>query len=222
MDAKEIEIMSQWFDLCYDIGIDLESATSMGQKIVNAYSSSHRNYHTLEHVNHCLSILDQVPIQIDEENDLRFAIWFHDIVYDPKSEENEIQSAQIAYDWLNKQAVGNPDQVRNLILSTANYLEPATDQLSYMVLHDIDLAILASDETIYLQYQKEIREEFSHLQDEEFLYARRKFLKAVLELNPLYAIEAYQHQWEEKARQNISNELKKIEKSINLLSSTEK
>ena len=56
-----------------------------------------------------------------------------------------------------------------------------------MVLHDIDLAILASEESIYLQYQRGIREEFRHLQDEEFLHARRKFLNGT-GVKPSYAM----------------------------------
>ena len=88
MDAKEIEIMSQWFDLCYTTKIDLESATTMGKEIADAYSSPQRSYHTLEHIDHCLSVLDRVPVAIEKEIELRFAIWFHDFIYEPKSESS--------------------------------------------------------------------------------------------------------------------------------------
>ena len=43
-----------------------------------------------------------------------------------------------------------------------------------------------------------------------------------MKLNPIFSIQAFEHQWEEKARQNISNELKKIEKVVNLVPPIEK
>ena len=222
MDAKEIEIMSQWFDLCYTTKIDLESATTMGKEIANAYSSPQRSYHTLEHIDHCLSVLDRVPVAIEKEIELRFAIWFHDFIYEPKSESSENESAQIAYRWLSNLKICDSKHVQNLILSTANYLEPAKDQLSYQVLHDIDLAILASEQDLYLEYQKGIRQEYEHLSDEQFFLGRGQFLNSLLKLNPIFSIQAFEHQWEEKARQNISNELKKIEKVVNLVPPIEK
>ena len=222
MDGKEIEIMSQWFDLCYTTKIDLESATTMGKEIADAYSSPQRSYHTLEHISHCFSVLDRVPVAIEKETELRFAIWFNDFIYDPKSESNEDESATIAYQWLKNLKVCNSKHVRNLILSTANYLKPVKGQLSYQVLHDIDLAILASEQDFYLEYQRGIREEYEHLPDEQFFLGRGQFLHSLLKLTPIFAIQAFEHQWEEKARQNISNELKKIEKVVNLVPPIEK
>ena len=212
MDEKQIEIMSQWFELCYNNEISLEIAATMGEKIINAYSSPHRSYHTLGHLHHCFAILDQIPYEIEEKNDIRFAIWFHDFIYDPKSESNEHQSAEIAYKWLHSLGVSNPEHVRSLIESTANYLEPAKDVLTYQVLHDIDLGILASDEKIYIEYSKGIREEYGHLNDKQFFLAREKFLNSLMELDSLFALEAFEHRWEEKARKNISKEIKKIKK----------
>tara|TARA_B100000953_G_scaffold184307_1_gene151711 strand:+ start:140 stop:808 length:669 start_codon:yes stop_codon:yes gene_type:complete len=222
MDPTQIEIMGQWFEFCYDAGVHLEPATEMGQKIVDAYSSPKRHYHTLEHISHCFFVYDQIPDVIEEDNDLRFAIWFHDFVYDPKLESNESQSAEIAYRWLQKLDIANPVHVQELIRSTADYLRPPQGGFAYRILHDVDLAILASEDEIYRRYEKGIREEYEHLSDQEFFPARKKFLHGLLERRPLFALEAFEHQWERKARLNIRQELKRIEKVEILPPTTEK
>ena len=222
MEITQIEIMSQWFELCYDNNVGLKSANEMGQRIVEAYSDSRRHYHTLEHISHCLSVIDQVPHLITEDNDLRFAIWFHDFVYDPKLESNELQSADIAYQWLFNLDIANPVDVMKLIQSTADYHQPPKEEFGYRVLHDADLAILASEEEIYRSYEKGIRNEYQHLSDAEFFPARKNFLHGLLAHRPLFALEIFKDQWEEKARQNMRSELKRIEKVEILPPSIEK
>ena len=216
MDTSDIEVMSQWFELCYDAGIQLEPATEMGQRIIDAYCGHQRHYHTLVHINHCLAVFDQIPDEIDDHNELRFAIWFHDFVYNPKSETNEDESAEIAFDWLHNLDAANPDLVRDLIQSTANYLEQPREEFTYRIMHDIDLAILGSEETIYIQYENGIRDEFNHLTDKEFFPAREQFLRKLLERHPLFTLDIFELQWEEKARQNIEKELERIKKVRNL------
>tara|TARA_B110000014_G_scaffold237511_1_gene203489 strand:+ start:835 stop:1503 length:669 start_codon:yes stop_codon:yes gene_type:complete len=212
MDTSDIEVMSQWFELCYDTGIQLEPATEMGQRIVNAYCGLQRHYHTLEHINHCLSVFDQIPDEIEDHNELRFAIWFHDFVYNPKSETNEDESAEIAFNWLQNLGVANPDLVRGLIQSTENYLQQPREGFTYRIMHDIDLAILGSEEIIYIQYENGIRAEFNHLTDREFFPAREEFLRNILERQPLFTLDIFVLQWEEKARQNIEKELERIKR----------
>ncbi len=222
MEITQIEVMSQWFELCYDNDVSLESANEMGQKIVDAYSNPRRHYHTLEHISHCLSVIDHVPHPIEEDSDIKFAMWFHDFVYDPRLESNELQSADIAYEWLLNLDVANPVKVQNLIQSTANYHQPPKEEFGYCIIHDADLAILASEEEIYRGYEKGIRDEYQHLSDFEFFLARKSFLHGLLERRPLFALEALKHQWEEKARQNIRKELERIEKVEILPPSIEK
>ena len=40
----------------------------MCQKLIDAYSESHRYYHTLSHVIACLNLLDRVPLEQNERD----------------------------------------------------------------------------------------------------------------------------------------------------------
>lgn len=222
MENQQIKIISQWFELCHDAGVSLVSATEIAQKVVDAYSENHRHYHTLDHVNHCLTVLDTIPNVIEERQDIQFAIWFHDLIYDPESGLNEYDSALFAYNWLTKQNIANPANVRDLIQITGDYLHPPEGNFSVQIMHDVDLSILASPDETYRQYALGIRAEYSHLNDSEFYSARQKFLHGLLERTPLFLLEALEHQWEGQARTNMKAEIGRIEKYKNLSASTKK
>ena len=36
----------------------------------------------------------------ENKDKLEFAIWFHDVIYDSASQTNEIESATLAFNWL--------------------------------------------------------------------------------------------------------------------------
>jgi len=65
-------------------------------RIMAAYSESHRFYHTFTHIEHCLSEFDEVKGLVESPDEVEYAIWLHDMVYDTHASDNEEKSAEIA------------------------------------------------------------------------------------------------------------------------------
>ncbi|MFV2032544.1 MAG: metal-dependent hydrolase, partial [Gammaproteobacteria bacterium] len=80
-----------WRNCLVDAAID-ESAV-IHQQLIDAYSEPQRYYHTLDHIEHCLSLFDKICSSLQSPEALELAIWFHDIIYRPGSESNEQLSA---------------------------------------------------------------------------------------------------------------------------------
>ena len=53
-------------------------------------------YHTLTHIENCLDELSCVPDAALDRDALRFALWFHDAIYDTHAHDNEERSAALA------------------------------------------------------------------------------------------------------------------------------
>jgi len=105
------------------------------------------------------------------------AIWFHDIVYDPRAKDNEERSADEAAVFL--QGTEFVDSVRILILATEHNEESGSRDAR--LLCDIDLSILGSERELYQTYSKAIREEYAWVSDEEYRAGRATgFSTAVL------------------------------------------
>ena len=59
--------------------------------IRDKYSERVRHYHTLTHIYHALTVLNTTSIlnAVTDPHLIQFAIWFHDLVYEPTSSLNE-------------------------------------------------------------------------------------------------------------------------------------
>ena len=62
-------------------------------EIYNKYSSGSRHYHNLDHLRNMFSELDKVTSQIDKLDSIEFSIFYHDLVYNPLTSDNEYRSA---------------------------------------------------------------------------------------------------------------------------------
>ncbi|MCF7944638.1 MAG: hypothetical protein K9L75_03775, partial [Spirochaetia bacterium] len=85
------------------------------------YSSEKRSYHTWPHIYQMFLLLDRYAYLSMEPDALEAAIWFHDAVYQPKSSQNEIESAQLAEKFLLPSSMQKESvqKVKALIRSTA-------------------------------------------------------------------------------------------------------
>lgn len=154
------------------------------------YSEEHRFYHTLEHIAHGISELGAIlkNSQLDEfqVKAIVFAMFFHDIVYDVKSSDNEFQSAGYAYEALT--SIGWPTSfagfVGDLICETAHKKPPAS--YAAKVLVDADLGILSDTWYLYLEYAKNVRCEYSYLDDIQWCNERIDFLERMLSMPHIY------------------------------------
>jgi predicted metal-dependent HD superfamily phosphohydrolase len=99
-----------------DISLILDCKSSLNIK--NLYNEPHRKFHTLNHVQNILSLLNINIVKSGKENkELLYAAIYHDSVYDILSKENEENSFLFFEKECNNSTI-NHDLVNTLILAT--------------------------------------------------------------------------------------------------------
>lgn len=97
---------------------------------------------------------------------------------------------------------------KELILATKFHKKHSNSDVNYFI--DVDLAILVESEDIYNEYVKNIRSEYSYLDDETFNNNRKEFLEEMLNREHIYHTTYFRDKYETDARKNITNEINNI------------
>lgn len=211
IDTQDIEILRQeWCELALCYTSDNTSIQNAFQILYERYSERHRLYHNLSHVKTLLSLC-RCTDSLEHYNAIRFAIWFHDVIYSTQRQDNEDKSADLAAQMLSVCRVDSTTikYVQSLIMATKKHSDKGLPADGRLFL-DMDLAILGADEKIYAEYRKAIRGEYCWVP--EFLYrrSRRKVLQAFQNRESIYFTERMKAQYEVRARANIAAELGSI------------
>lgn len=178
-------------------------------ELTAAYSEAHRRYHTLAHVEHCLAHLRGLWSYAISLNELRWAILFHDAIYDTRRQDNEARSA----DWACKvmDELRRPEdqkaRIRAMILATAHSGEPQTADEALLL--DIDRSILGSDAATFDEYDRSIRMEYDWVPETGYREVRARVLESFLNRAPLYRTVPFRHRYEASARKNLERALTK-------------
>ena len=155
-------------------------------EIINQYKSDGRYYHNLDHIAECLVVLGSVRHLAEDPDAVALAIWFHDVVYDVYSSENEFNSAQVAHANILKMGLSKTlaDKVRRLIMATT-HREMCSDNDERLVV-DVDLVSLGAAPEIFQRNTVNIRKEFHNLSDQEYDVSREKMFQTFLERPSIY------------------------------------
>ena len=182
------------------------------QKLKVAYSGKHRAYHTIQHVSECLEKLDWARSKGYSENlpQIEMALWYHDAVYNPRSKNNECDSADLCRKFLNQAGVNTRqlEAIYKIIMVTQHTSIPGTPSEQLVV--DIDLAILGADEKRFAEYEAQIRQEYNWVP--WFLYKkkRREVLQSFLQRQRIFSTNIFYEAYEEQARSNILNSIQSL------------
>ncbi len=171
------------------------------EQLHRCYSEPQRAYHTLQHLEECLRLLDEArPTGLIAEPDLlEMALWFHDAVYDPKGNENEELSAQMAVE-----AMGESDlsrEVARMILQTKAHQPGEGPDDAWII--DIDLAIFAQPMERVLEYERQIRQEYAWVPQAVYVEKRAEILNEFLTRPQIYLTAWAREHFEAKARENL-------------------
>jgi predicted metal-dependent HD superfamily phosphohydrolase len=179
-------------------------------RLMTAYAEPHRAYHTAEHVADCLTQLDTAPGTEPERELVEAAIWFHDVVYDPRAADNEAESAAWATYVLSGAGVALPiiDAIRRLILLT-RHVEPAGDPAGSL-LSDIDLSILGRSSEEFDEFERRIRAEYDWVPEPAYRQGRRQVLSQFLARDPLYLTQHFRRRYETTARNNLGRAIARL------------
>jgi predicted metal-dependent HD superfamily phosphohydrolase len=196
-----IEFDPDFTDLFYDL------------ILVPAYTEN-RHYHTLRHVEYMLHhVNDFIGIGRFNSNLLKWAIWFHDIIYDSKRTDNEKRSAKALADF--SRVIGIDEEsikiMEWLIILTSHKGQPQTRLED--IICDLDLREFVSDRS-HLNAE-EVRKEFGHVADKEFYEGRIDFINSMLAKEFIYHTDEYRDTLEDTARHNLRKELDTIKQQLN-------
>ena len=118
-----------------------------GRAVLARWAEPHRKYHTLTHLRGVLVAVDELAPSVlktaADVDAVRLAAWYHDAVYDCRSDDEE-QSARLAETDLASLGVSWElvAEVARLVRLTVEH-DPAPDDGDGAVLSDADLATLA-------------------------------------------------------------------------------
>ena len=209
MTISQDQLRRRWRDLWRHLGAD-EKHVPPVEGLIEAYVAPSRAYHNLGHIAHCLSEFDRVKEKCASPEAVELAIWFHDLVYDPKGGDNEAQSASLAETTLSAAGVARQtiDDVTRLILATRHISVPSEDDARILV--DIDLSILGQLPAVFDEYERGIRREYAHVDEPAFRKGRSMIVRRFLERKTIYGTPVFQERYEASARQNLSRSLKML------------
>lgn len=195
----------QWVRLLDPFGVPTDDAYPVFDRIIAAYSEPHRHYHTLEH----LAEVFRVVGRLGGGPAVQLAVWFHDIVYDPRAADNELRSADLLAEWLSPLGLpaGLLSHAAELVRSTAHLAADTTPaDADVLVLRDADLAILGAVEVRYRRYATDIRREYAHVSDADYRRGRVAVLDAFLARPTIYHHPLTAAEGEAAARRNMAAE----------------
>ncbi len=173
--------------------------------LLAAWREPPRRYHTLQHLGECIALFDRVGTLAIHPAEVEVGLWFHDAVYDVQRSDNEARSA----DWLRAAArtegvaVDVIERICALIMATRHAALPTGSDERLLV--DIDLAILAADETRFAEYEHQIRAEYAFVPEATFRARRRDVLGGFLDRQRIYSTPRLHDELEPRARANLAN-----------------
>jgi len=192
-----------------------ESSSKWYTTVCDYYAEPWRYYHTLNHINELFAYFDQWHPKLRKAAHVELAIWFHDVIYQPKSSVNEEESVKlfVAFCEDTAQPPTLCSVVSNYIIATKSHKinDADDDDLKYFL--DFDLSILGKPEPAYDIYADQIRNEYIHYSDKDFCNGRIKVLNH-LASGGLFITKDFQDLLEEKAKRNLLREAKTLQEKL--------
>jgi predicted metal-dependent HD superfamily phosphohydrolase len=184
-------------------------STKWELEVSNYYGESRRHYHTMEHIEELLNLSSKFSSYLINEVNVEFSIWFHDVIYDPKSSENEEQSADLWRKFATEANLTEDQQnlvFKYILLTKTHKVDPLEQDRDLMFFLDMDMCILGREEERFDLYTRQIRKEYCHVEDSVFFLRRPDFLEKLVG-GGVYLTKEFQEIYEEKAKQNVAREI---------------
>ena len=208
----EVALMQQrWFSLLDSQRIPLDAAREAFQELSSYYSGSDRYYHNLQHVGDVLDVIEELNGLARDPGTVQLSAWYHDIIYDTRAKDNEVQSAAYAERRLSSLGLSpaSAKRVSDLILATETHIAPDGD-VDCQILLDADLSSLGADLVTFERHSQALRKEFSWVPDHEYQPSRAHFLSGILERERIYLIDQVYEKYEEQARVNLTRAIDEL------------
>ncbi|WP_174791102.1 HD domain-containing protein [Occultella kanbiaonis] len=213
-------VLSAWRRSLEAVGAtaDREAIEARGEALIGRWSEPDRIHHNMKRLIGVLARVDELAPETHHPDIVRIAAWYHGAVFNAAAREayahrggvDEAASAALARIELTE--LGVPEKVVNriaeLISVLARHAAPATD-IDAQALCDADLGGLAAEPQKYEAYRREVREEYRHIPQRDYLEARLRIVTKLLGRTHLFR-SPLGRDWEDAARENLNAELARL------------
>lgn len=193
---------------CFAAGFSGNTDTVRGifAVIKDSYGAANRCYHTLEHVQHCLTELDRYTLAVTNRKAIEMALWLHDVIYVPEAGYNEELSsaAGFYYSLELSESHSFAAEVRRLIQATAHGSGKDSPAGDAAVVQDIDLSIFGAEANCFAKYENAIRQEYAHVSEEMYRKGRVRILQGFLASPQIFHTVFFRTRYEQQARRNLA------------------
>ena len=202
-----IDLKPIWISLVSTYSEGQEQTDLLWEEIESCYSDNTRYYHNLEHLRYMLKLKEELNSVFKDQEVVLFSIFYHDIIYNVKRQDNELKSAELAVKRLEELhfPTAKINACKNQIIATKEHLKSADHDTNYLL--DLDLAILGDRPEKYANYVDQIRKEYAIYPDFLYKKGRKKVLKHFLKLDRIFKTDYFIANYENIARKNLENEL---------------
>ncbi len=175
---------------------------SVLNRLVALYAQSHRHYHTLDHIQHCLRLFDQVAEWLQEPHAVELALWFHDAIYVSGAKDNERRSADLFLEYANARTdTAFQQRIDDLVMVTTHTGLPSRSDEQFIV--DIDLSSFGLPWEAFMRDGLRIRAEFAEVADDDYYPGHLRFLRGLSERPSFFFTDYFRQRYEHTARENI-------------------
>jgi len=183
---------------------------------MNAYSETHRMYHTFGHISNMLTGYSKLvkvgEVEYDERDVL--IIMFHDYIYEIGSSSNESNSAKAAEVYMTRYGGYSDEDIKYValgIMATKEHIPTGIVNHSFIL--DLDLESLGKSWDLYALNGNALRYEYrSKFTTKEVRMGRKKWLTFFLSRNSIYSTELFYDKYEIVARENLTRDLNTLKK----------
>lgn len=195
--------------LCQNFSKDKKYIQKLWLEIESQHLAPSRHYHTLRHLEQIYKEFEGLMLTAL----LEFSIFYHDIIYDTKRNDNEEQSALLAQRRLKSLNVPKElnEKIFQLIIETKSHKASCRENELFL---DADLSILGSSPKEYQQYSQKVRKEYAIYDEVTYAKGRAKALKIFLEKEKIYESQYFYDKYEKQARDNILIEYNSLIKNL--------
>jgi predicted metal-dependent HD superfamily phosphohydrolase len=201
--------LARWHTTCEACGFAGSSRDY--RRIIRAWSSWGRHYHTLAHLDACLKEFDGVRNLALRPGEVELALWFHDAVYSTRRFDNEARSATFAAGLMARGGAESTavERVRAAILATRHRDAEPTDDAALVV--DIDLSILGQSALVYQEFEHNVRREYWWVPRRRYVAGRCAILKSFLDRTAIYRLSDFRARYEARARLNLVSAIEDLQ-----------
>jgi predicted metal-dependent HD superfamily phosphohydrolase len=200
-------VVASLWDATWEV-LQLPAPADLLDALVKCYSEPHRAYHTLSHIEDCITKARSIRDQVSDAGAVELALWYHDAVYDPRAADNEARSAEVAARHLVMLPGAQVERVMQMIAATRHPSQPDDADARFVV--DIDLSILGAMPDAFDAYEQAIRAEYAWVPAVVYERERGKLLQALLDQPRLYLTDHFAARLEAPARSNLARSIARL------------